>query len=41
MASEAQPSATRVHRFIVPILRVLATLVGTAATFAVWVHGRR
>jgi hypothetical protein len=37
-AAAPRPSATRVHRFLVPILLVLATLVGTAATFAVWVH---
>ena len=37
-AGAAQPSATRVHRFLVPILLVLATVVGIAATFAVWVH---
>jgi hypothetical protein len=27
----------RVHRFVVPVLLVLATVIGTAATFALWI----
>ena len=42
--SNAKPSAgaprvaKRAHRFLVPVLLVLATIVGIAATFAVWVN---
>ena len=32
------PVAKRAHRFLVPTLLVLATIVGIAATFAVWVN---
>ncbi len=34
----ASPAKRRVHRFLVPGLLVLATVVGIAATFAVWVN---
>ena len=30
--------AKRAHRFLVPVLLVLATIIGIAATFAVWVN---
>jgi hypothetical protein len=33
-----QQPTRRVHRVIVPALLVLATVIGIAATFAVWVH---
>ena len=42
--SNAKPSsgaprvAKRAHRFLVPVLLVLATIIGIAATFAVWVN---
>jgi hypothetical protein len=36
--SGAVPVARRAHRFLVPVLLVLATIVGIAATFAVWVN---
>src|SRR5436305_6763688 len=42
--TSAQPSSTggpvakRGHRFLVPVLLVLATIFGIAATFAVWVN---
>ena len=32
------PVAKRAHRFLVPVLLVLATIFGIAATFAVWVN---
>jgi hypothetical protein len=34
----AQPPARRVHPVVVPALLVLATVIGIAATFAIWVH---
>ena len=34
----AAPVARRAHRFLVPVLLVLATIIGIAATFAVWVN---
>ena len=37
-AAAAAPAARRAHRFLVPTLLVLATIVGIAATFAVWVN---
>ena len=37
-ASGAAPVAKRAHRFLVPALLVLATIIGIAATFAVWVN---
>ena len=37
-ASGAKPFAKRAHRFLVPVLLVLATVIGIAATFAVWVN---
>ncbi|MGZ6579353.1 MAG: hypothetical protein ACXVEW_13470, partial [Solirubrobacteraceae bacterium] len=36
--SGGAPAGTRAHRFLVPTLLVLATIVGIAATFAVWVN---
>ena len=36
--SGAKPVAGRVHRFWVPALLVLATVIGIAATFAIWVN---
>ncbi|MGZ4326346.1 MAG: SHOCT domain-containing protein [Solirubrobacteraceae bacterium] len=36
--SGAEPIAKRAHRFLVPVLLVLATVIGIAATFAVWVN---
>jgi hypothetical protein len=36
--SGAVPVARRAHRFLVPVLLVLATIVGIAAAFAVWVN---
>ena len=36
--SGAEPVAGRAHRFLVPGLLVLATLVGIGATFAIWVN---
>ncbi len=36
--SSAAPAATRVHRFVVPLLLVLATVFGFAGAFAVWVN---
>ena len=36
--SGAEPVARRVHRFLVPGLLVLATVIGIAATFAIWVN---
>jgi hypothetical protein len=36
--SGAEPSANRVHRFLVPVLLVLATVIGIGATFAIWVN---
>jgi len=37
-ASGAAPVARKVHRFLVPGLLVLATVIGIAATFAIWVN---
>ena len=37
-ASGVKPVAKRAHRFLVPVLLVLATIIGIAATFAVWVN---
>ena len=36
--SGAAPAAGRVHRFVVPVLLVLATVIGIGATFAIWVN---
>jgi len=36
--SGAAPVARKVHRFVVPGLLVLATVIGIAATFAIWVN---
>jgi len=36
--SGAAPVAGKVHRFLVPGLLVLATVIGIAATFAIWVN---
>ncbi len=36
--SGAAPVARRLHRFLVPTLLVLATVIGIAATFAIWVN---
>jgi len=36
--SGAAPVARKVHRFLVPGLLVLATVIGIAATFAIWVN---
>ena len=36
--SEAAPPARSAHRVLVPVLLVLATVIGIAATFAVWVN---
>jgi diacylglycerol kinase family enzyme len=36
--SDAKPTSRRVHRFLVPGLLVLATVIGIAATFAIWVN---
>ena len=36
--SGGAPVAKRAHRFLVPVLLVLATIFGIAATFAVWVN---
>jgi hypothetical protein len=36
--SGAAPGARRVHRFLVPMLLVLATVFGLAGAFAVWVN---
>jgi hypothetical protein len=36
--SLAEPVARRVHRFLVPGLLVLATVIGIPATFAIWVN---
>ena len=36
--SSGAPVTKRAHRFLVPVLLVLATIVGAAATFAVWVN---
>jgi hypothetical protein len=36
--SGAEPVAKRAHRFLVPVLLVLATVVGIAGAFAVWVN---
>jgi hypothetical protein len=36
--SEAAPRARGAHRVLVPVLLVLATVIGIAATFAVWVN---
>jgi diacylglycerol kinase family enzyme len=36
--SDAKPTSRRVHRFLVPGLLVLATMIGIAATFAIWVN---
>jgi len=36
--SEAPPRARSAHRVLVPVLLVLATVIGIAATFAVWVN---
>jgi hypothetical protein len=37
-AAEAQPGTRRVHRFIVPTLLVLATIIGIVGAFSVWVN---
>jgi hypothetical protein len=37
-ASDAAPVARRAHRVLVPLLLVLATLIGTVGAFAVWVN---
>ena len=37
-SSGAAPVARRVHRFVVPVLLVLATVIGIGATFAIWVN---
>ena len=37
-SSGAEPVARRVHRFVVPVLLVLATVIGIGATFAIWVN---
>ena len=37
-SSGAAPVAKRVHRFLVPLLLVLATIIGIPAAFAVWVN---
>jgi len=37
-AARAVRVAGKVHRFLVPGLLVLATVVGIAATFAIWVN---
>jgi hypothetical protein len=36
--SGAEPVAKRSHRFLVPVLLVLATIIGIPAAFAVWVN---
>ena len=36
--SGAKPVSRRVHRFLVPTLLVLATVIGIGATFAIWVN---
>ena len=36
--SGAEPVGGRVHRFLVPTLLVLATVIGIGATFAIWVN---
>ena len=36
--SDAEPAGGRVHRFLVPTLLVLATVIGIGATFAIWVN---
>jgi hypothetical protein len=36
--SGAEPVAKRAHRFLVPVLLVLATIIGIPAAFAVWVN---
>jgi len=36
--SGAAPVARKVHRFLVPGLLVLATVIGIAATFAIWIN---
>ena len=36
--SGAEPIAKRAHRFLVPVLLVLATIIGIPAAFAVWVN---
>jgi Short C-terminal domain len=36
--SRAAPVGRKVHRFLVPGLLVLATVIGIAATFAIWVN---
>jgi Short C-terminal domain len=37
-SSGVAPVSKRAHRFLVPVLLVLATIIGIAATFAVWVN---
>jgi hypothetical protein len=37
-SSGPRPTTRKVHRFIVPILLVLATVIGIGAAFAVWVN---
>ncbi|MGB8879621.1 MAG: SHOCT domain-containing protein [Solirubrobacteraceae bacterium] len=37
-SSGAEPVAKRAHRFLVPVLLVLATIFGVAGSFAVWVN---
>jgi hypothetical protein len=36
--SAAEPATRRVRRFVVPVLLVLATVIGVGATFALWVN---
>jgi len=36
--SDAAPVSRKVHRFLVPGLLVLATVIGIAATFAIWIN---
>ena len=36
--SAGEPRTTRAHRFLVPVLLVLATIIGIPAAFAVWVN---
>ena len=37
-SSDGEPVAKRAHRFLVPVLLVLATIFGIAGAFAVWVN---
>ena len=36
--SSGAPVTKRAHRFLVPVLLVLATIIGIPAAFAVWVN---